>query len=319
MTGLSVGGAPRAAQTGPVSWLERVGARPRRTRAAFVAGAGLLAIGLGSLQAGIAAGIVTGASGPLGFIVGQSQRLAWRTPAGAANALRTIESSPVNPDARHKPAKAAANLGAMRALASLPRHSVCVRLCDGYFFPVGAFSSESDLNNHEAACSGLCPDSPTRLFIEPAGSDRIQDAVSRDGAPYSALPTAFDNRVSTAKSCTCHRRAGGAFPLANDFTLRSGDSIMTASGFLVFKGGGHAPYVLADFTRLADASMSSEKRTALAAIERATLPNLPQSVAALAPPRRAEIAFAAPPVDPAREAAANRSIRFAEPIDSARN
>jgi hypothetical protein len=143
--------------------------------------------------------------------------------------------------------------------------------------------------------------------------------VSRDGAPYTSLPTAFDNRASTEKSCSCHRRIGGMFPLANDFTLRSGDSIMTASGFLVFRGGGHAPYVLADFTRLADASMSSEKRTALAAIERATLPNLPQSVAALAPPRRSEIAFAAPPTDQSRGTAPNRTIRFAEPMDSARN
>lgn len=74
------------------------------------------------------------------------------------------------------------------------------------------------------------------------------------------------------------------------------------------------PYARADFATLASASMPSDKRALLTAIERATLPNKSQALAAA--PRsahRSQIAFAAPPV--ARSATG--SIHFVEPMRSA--
>ena len=46
---------------------------------------------------------------------------------------------------------------------NLGTRSVCVRLCDGYSFPVGSLDRSSDIKAHEAICSGLCPASPTAL------------------------------------------------------------------------------------------------------------------------------------------------------------
>ena len=77
--------------------------------------------------------------------------------------------------------------------------AVCVRLCDGYFFP-SATSSGGD-----EACAAQCPDAPTVRYTEPAGSDRIEDAVSTRGALYSALPVANRYQTKLDDVCRCHR------------------------------------------------------------------------------------------------------------------
>ena len=105
----------------------------------------------------------------------------------------------------------------------------------------------------------------------------------------------------------------------NDATLRKGDSIMTPQGILVFRGAGRMPYAQTDFTTLANAAMPRDKREILAAIERAALPNIRQASAISAPPRKSEIAFAAPLPDSSKAASLNKSIHFVEPMISVSN
>ena len=50
--------------------------------------------------------------------------------------------------------------------------AVCVRLCDGFFFP-----SATNAGGDEA-CAAQCPDAPAARYTEPAGSDRIEEEVS---------------------------------------------------------------------------------------------------------------------------------------------
>jgi hypothetical protein len=152
----------------------------------------------------------------------------------------------------------------------MPRRSVCVRLCDGFFFPVGPINSAGDVANHQADCAGLCPAAPTALYFQPAGSDKIEDAVSATGAPYSTLPVAFRNRTTEDNTCTCHRTLAQNYSVLRDFTLRRGDSVMTPRGFVVFQGARRLPYVRKDFTALAaDASMPRDKHAALREMEHA--------------------------------------------------
>ena len=102
-------------------------------------------------------------------------------------------------------------------LAPLPlgRQSICVRTCDGYAFPVGAYHGEDDRASHEAACRSACPDAATALYLLPGGSDRIGAAVNiASGRPYSALPDAFHYANVLDEACTCHRpRPGTAHPV----------------------------------------------------------------------------------------------------------
>ena len=74
---------------------------------------------------------------------------------------------------------------------------VCVRLCDGSFFPTASVSGG------DAACAAQCPDSPTALYT--MSTDRIEDAVSSTGKPYSALPVAKRYQTSFESTCACHR------------------------------------------------------------------------------------------------------------------
>jgi hypothetical protein len=284
-------------------------ARKRRTLAAFLTGVGFFVLGLCSLRAGVAEGLVDSLGDRLAFA-------ASRVDHGGYPASNVVWT-PLAPPGSEAPRSVAPRT--IVTASSLPRRSVCVRLCDGYYFPIGPLSREADLNDHEAACAGLCPDAPTRVFIEPGGSDRIEDAVAGDGARYVALPTAFHNRTRLDKACTCHRQASQGVPLVDDSTLRKGDSIMTPSGIVVFRGAGRSPFSQDDFTTLAKAAMPKDRRAVLAAIERAAIPNVARLSESSAPSRDSGIAFVAP--TPARSTPASRdnSIRFVEPTLSASN
>ena len=155
---------------------------------------------------------------------------------------------------------------------SLVRRSVCVRLCDGFFFPIGDLPNDGDISGHEALCTGLCPGAPARLYVVPSGSDRIEDAVGvQSRKPYTALPVAFRHAAKTDRTCSCHAQVeASSISLLKDFTLRRGDGIMTRTGIQIFRGAQHWPYKRNDFLSLAATTdLSNNERGALAAIERA--------------------------------------------------
>jgi hypothetical protein len=144
--------------------------------------------------------------------------------------------------------------------------AVCVRLCDGYFFP-SATSSGGD-----EACAAQCPDAPTARYTEPAGSDRIEDAVSTRGALYSALPVANRYQTTFDDTCSCRHSpiSGYSASSLTDPTLRKGDLVMTPKGFLVFQGAKTRSVTSSDFVALSQApSLSKDLRAALVAMERA--------------------------------------------------
>ncbi|THD44368.1 MAG: DUF2865 domain-containing protein [Bradyrhizobium sp.] len=142
--------------------------------------------------------------------------------------------------------------------------AVCVRLCDGFFFPSATRSGGDE------ACSAQCPDTPTVRYTEPAGSDKIEDAVSLKGAPYTALPTSSRYRTTLDATCTCHRSMARAYSYSvlNDPTLRKGDVVVTPKGFMVFQGAKGKSIAMSDFVALSQArSLPQEQRAAIAALE----------------------------------------------------
>jgi hypothetical protein len=144
-------------------------------------------------------------------------------------------------------------------------NAVCVRLCDGLSFP-----SSTD-SGGDASCNAQCPDAPTAMYTVPAGSDRIEDAISTGRAPYSALPVALRYRTTFDNTCTCHRATAGSYSIAllHDYTLRKGDVVATPKGFVVFQGKKTLSIRRADFVALAQASsLPSDSRAALMEMER---------------------------------------------------
>lgn len=111
----------------------------------------------------------------------------------------------------------------------------CVRLCDGYFFPLsrpGASAAEL-----QASCSNLCPSSKTRLYSAPAGSVGIEQARFR-GEPYTSLPTAFLHRSTISKACTCTAVGYGleTQDARSDATFRRGDVLVLEDRLKVYSG-----------------------------------------------------------------------------------
>ena len=144
--------------------------------------------------------------------------------------------------------------------------AVCVRLCDGFFFP-SATSAGGD-----EACAAQCPDAPTARYTELVGSDSIEDAVSTHGALYIALPVANRYQTTLDNTCTCHRAPtrGYSESLLNDPTLRKGDVVMTPKGFVVFQGAKTRSIASSDFVALSQArSLPKDLRAALVDMERA--------------------------------------------------
>jgi len=153
-----------------------------------------------------------------------------------------------------------------RVASSGRGRAVCVRLCDGFFFP-SVVSSGGD-----EACASQCPDAPTALYYEPAGSDTIENAVSLSGASYSALPVANRSQTSFDETCSCHKSYTRSYmaDLMRDRTLRNGDIVMTDSGFTVFRSGKSSAISPSSFVALAQAAgVSKGLRADLGAMEHA--------------------------------------------------
>jgi Protein of unknown function (DUF2865) len=100
-----------------------------------------------------------------------------------------------NPDETPNPEGANAHAGSK---------AVCVRSCDGYFFPV-SYSAGGHMNDLQEMCRALCPNSEVTLYSYSPSAD-IDQAVSIDGGRYVDLPNAFKYRKSADLSCSCRRR-----------------------------------------------------------------------------------------------------------------
>jgi Protein of unknown function (DUF2865) len=79
---------------------------------------------------------------------------------------------------------------------------VCVKTCDGSFFPL-PYSRASGATREEV-CQALCPNADVSLYTMPFGGT-IDEGVSSTGSPYMALPNALKFQQSYESSCSCRR------------------------------------------------------------------------------------------------------------------
>lgn len=80
--------------------------------------------------------------------------------------------------------------------------AVCVRTCDGGFFPMN-MSSHRGQDSLNEMCTALCPNTQAAVYTRNPNSD-IKTAVSLDGTPYMNLPNALRFQKSFDAACTCH-------------------------------------------------------------------------------------------------------------------
>lgn len=84
--------------------------------------------------------------------------------------------------------------------------TLCVRMCDGYYFPISYSTGRSRFGLDADVCRARCPGSETRLFAHPTGSDS-ETAVSADdtAVPYTKIPNALRYRTEYVSGCGCGR------------------------------------------------------------------------------------------------------------------
>lgn len=124
----------------------------------------------------------------------------------------------------------------------------CVRLCDGFAFPIGD-AYRGDMRVQDIACQRACPGAQTALYTAPAGAKDL-DGLSRGGMPYTALPNAFRFREKVTDACSCRvvGETQSTAALLTDMTLKPGDIAMTRIGMRHFDGARRFPYRSADFS-----------------------------------------------------------------------
>ncbi|OYU49106.1 MAG: hypothetical protein CFE31_06925 [Rhizobiales bacterium PAR1] len=109
------------------------------------------------------------------------------------------------------------------------RTAVCVRTCDGYFFPVN-FGGIGARDEYSQVCQRLCPSAETQVFFMPLGAE-IDRAAARDGTPYMSLPAAKRFQTSRDSACFCKQPSQTWASISKGFEdlveARKGDIVVT--------------------------------------------------------------------------------------------
>jgi len=88
-------------------------------------------------------------------------------------------------------------------LAGGTYRTLCVRACDGYYFPISFSTAGRDLKRDAAACAALCPGQEVSLYVQSNPGEDGNAMLSLAGEPYQALPTAFQYRSRYDRTCAC--------------------------------------------------------------------------------------------------------------------
>jgi hypothetical protein len=114
-------------------------------------------------------------------------------PRGFFETLFGGNPNPQQPDIMVPPEDETPRGGAM---------AVCVKSCDGSFFPVSYSAHRGNLDELNDLCQALCPNAEVTLYTRSLSRD-MKSAVSIGGEPYRDTPNAFKFEKSVDTSCSC--------------------------------------------------------------------------------------------------------------------
>lgn len=100
-----------------------------------------------------------------------------------------------SPGSRAPAARAPAGGGTYRTL--------CVRTCDGYYFPISFKATRSKFSADSVSCLQRCSGAGARLFVHRNPGQEIKSAVDLRGNRYVDLEHAFRYRKELVDGCDC--------------------------------------------------------------------------------------------------------------------
>jgi hypothetical protein len=107
--------------------------------------------------------------------------------------------------------------------------TVCVRMCDGFYYPISYASNPTRFADDARACQQSCPAAEAQLYVHRSGEDMNQATNTITQQPYTALPTAFRYRQAFDNACSC-KQAGQTWSQALkgiEDQVESGDVVVT--------------------------------------------------------------------------------------------
>jgi Protein of unknown function (DUF2865) len=109
--------------------------------------------------------------------------------------------------------------------------TVCVRTCDGYYFPISFETTPDRFREDEQTCQRMCPAADVQLYTYHNPGEEMTQSVSLNGRLYTELPTAFQYRKAITPACSCRRPGESWFEALQsngpDGTLAPGDVVVT--------------------------------------------------------------------------------------------
>src|SRR5947208_2089968 len=98
---------------------------------------------------------------------------------------------------------AAPPMGGDNGAPSGTYRTVCVRTCDGAYFPISFATTPARFQDDERSCKALCPAAEAVLYSHRNPGEDMNQAVNVSGQPYTSLPNAFRYRNEFNPSCSC--------------------------------------------------------------------------------------------------------------------
>jgi hypothetical protein len=122
------------------------------------------------------------------------------------------------------------NLGSPSGPLSDTYRTLCVRTCDGFYFPISYSTVPGKFADDEHLCRRLCPATEVVLYSHRNPGEDVSRATDVNGRVYSNLPNAFAYRKQYDAACSC-RAPGQSWAQAlrqfDDQTLERGDIVVT--------------------------------------------------------------------------------------------
>ena len=108
----------------------------------------------------------------------------------------SVQTHPQTRDGRYR------NAPSRRYRSSGKYTTMCVRLCDGFYFPIQSQVSRRNLHHQAQACKQRC-NTGAKLFYMPANSTNIDNMVDLSGRRYADLENAYVYRKRLIGGCSC--------------------------------------------------------------------------------------------------------------------
>lgn len=98
--------------------------------------------------------------------------------------------------------------------------TLCVRTCDGYYWPLSYPVPRRDIGKEAALCRASC-DVEAKLYVRSGPGADIEDMKDLDGNAYTESPTALLYRKRLVDGCSCKPMPWTSTELARHDTYRS--------------------------------------------------------------------------------------------------